>query len=254
MFVTSVSQTCRLLFVAPLCVVIGLSACRDDGPRGAISLDNQDAATLVKADADTQTAEVDALPVPPDAACLQGAGVDLIAHSCQHALKGPFVSVPSVEVGEPAPSVTAPHTAYQVLMLGDGPGFSTRLQFRKKGAGTVVLFASQAIGLHVYNSKGQAVEVPFQDDVAAWCPELPLSLPIWLVDDTYSLLVSSKTSNTVTLVIEAALSVVCISERREEISVDAGTDIDAVVMCRSSGPCTSHAECCEFCHDFDHCH
>jgi hypothetical protein len=40
--------------------------------------------------------------------------------------------------------------------------------------------------------------------------------------------------------------------------VDAGAVPDAGMpppqMCRTSGPCVSNDECCEFCHDFDHCH
>jgi len=205
----------------------------------------------------SQTDALEPLEVAPvpDGGCVLGPMVGLIQHSCRHALHGPFAHLLAAMGTEATPSVSTPHTAYQLTLSKAGEEWRGRVALRMRAEAKVSMFLSRPVDVSIRASTGEEVFGLHVDDGAVtWCPELARVVSASLGMDTYTIFINGGGFSTVMLVIESPEVWECTDERARSMPTVVSGAGAQQTMCRSSGPCTTDSECCEFCHDFDHCH
>jgi hypothetical protein len=170
----------------------------------------------------------------------------LAEHACLHARNGPFRDLTFPTPEATAPEVNRPHTAYRL---------------HASTATATVAFVAPLAGSYVIMSSEDATPLAAASgapstryDTSEACELLPSSS-----------LRQLHAGERLELTYQPFGSVLLVVERLEpatdaQVAPDDATSpphdasADGSVMCRSSGWCSSDAECCAYCHDYDHCH
>jgi hypothetical protein len=192
-------------------------------------------------------------------------------HACRHAIEGPH-AVLDGRLQPPAP-VSDPHTLYTITLGSDGVGgFTGQLRFTAPTPGCWALFVSGVERLQAHAACGGPRSFGSQVRVTA-CRELQRVLALPLASGESITLRLQGGGAQVSLLAErtaraqdadAGPDGAACPEPTEDASVRDALDSSAAdgpargdvtpPVCRASGPCTRDEECCEYCHDGDHCH
>jgi hypothetical protein len=192
-------------------------------------------------------------------------------HACVHAGEGPF----GVLDGTAAGAVSAVHTAYTVKLAAHGTRqFQGKLSFRPDRAGCWAFFASEGLEIVARTSCGQLVLATAPVDTceqwrsaftAALKPNDEVELSLRAPSSAAMLLVErtgehpgeawpdQDAATCVVVPADASVPKPADAPRPDLREVPPTTD-PIPAMCRSEGPCTRDDECCDYCHDGDHCH
>jgi hypothetical protein len=191
---------------------------------------------------DAAPAEVDACV--PDGGAPQLAGA-VVMHACLHGSDGPFRVVTGGPTAEAAPDVSRPHTLFTVLA---GTAESVQVSYLPAAPGDHVLFVARG-ELTAAKQAGSALALERR---GVDCAVLPESYLLQLVGVEPVELTLRAGSDRVAIVIESLASWGADSWQHA-CAAGPVSEADASA-CRKSGPCSSDAECCSYCHDYDHCH
>lgn len=214
-----------------------------------------------------------AAPSPGLDAC--GLEADVASHACDHATRGPFVDLPSGAEG------TEGHVVYRVAAGADG---RFEVGLRPSRSGTWALLVAPADAAFAASVRGGAVRVArladpsctalgathlvaLDADVTVWlrgaAPEPVVRVLAERVDAARGHLEGATCASLLASLAERAPPSGLLPADAAADSLDA-TDADGgggtspppreAGACRSDGPCTRDDECCDYCHDMDHCH
>jgi hypothetical protein len=214
-------------------------------------------ATLSDLDAE-RSPETDSPPPPKKQdAALEASSASLrrlAEHACQHALHGPFRDL-TADAPEAAPQdVSRPHTAYRLHGLSVGAG-SHALVYVPRSSGEHVVLANRVPSW----STREIATTERLYNVSEACALLPVAVVVSLVTGEAASLAFRPYADDVLLVIEPLeLTLDASGDVHDAASdvdtIDAAAGEGGTAMCRSSGPCSSDSECCQYCHDYEHCH
>ncbi|HEX5661356.1 MAG TPA: hypothetical protein VFX59_29405 [Polyangiales bacterium] len=258
---------CSLCVVAWVCVGCeasgDLSADPDaaqDGPRGeAATFFDTGPSQPLDATSPTRDAELssepridaslDAASGNADACVADGAaprlGEAVVMHACLHGSDGPFRVVTGTSSAESAPDVSRAHTLFTVLAVA---GESVHVRYLPAASGDHVLFMARG----ALTAARQASSSLALESRAVDCAVLPDSYLMQLAGLEPVELTLRAASDRVAMVIES-LAGWGADGWQHACGASPATTTDAGA-CRKSGPCSRDAECCSFCHDYDHCH
>jgi hypothetical protein len=242
-----------------------------DAPDSADASASNDAAvrdeSADSAASPTDAALSDAAPAVQDGAALRDAGSavprDAAArcgtatvdqsdgeHACMHAESGPFAMLQLAETAQTAPDASRAHTAFQLSWPADDPTHGY-LRVRPARAATHVIFSA---GAEVIDVAGANENQTATSVSRTYCDRLPSAVVVELKGGEWNVIRLARMGDGAALVV--------IEQLTAETSGACGCDDDAGCgaeeppprECRSSGPCRLDSDCCEFCHDGDHCH
>jgi hypothetical protein len=228
----------------------------------------------------------------PGICASHGLGAQVVSHACLHSMHGPFATLIPAAAPALAPPL-ATHTAYELpldagisyarfsassagwyAVFGEGPRDIELLSAspRNQRLGTTVCSALPWF-IAIELEQADAVELRFRGPWPAMLVLEPLSSfgeGAWICAESCRELQAGCSGDAdccsgfcgggfceqepLGCSDKGAVGAPC----RAAIDCCSGLcegEVCAVrAECRSEGPCTSHSECCEFCHDMDHCH
>lgn len=198
-------------------------------------------------------------------------------HACLHAYEGPFA--PLDGRAHPPARLTETHTLYTIALPDDAPEQPSapgRVGFEVPRPGCWAFFTSGDLALEATTVAGTPIAWTRRSPVRA-CGELGMafSAPFGAGE---SLVVTMRRPDGAGLVPHAGLLVERLGDAPGTAASASQDGADASPSgvddsggpsdtpdggagepgppsaCRASGPCTRDDECCDFCHDLDHCH
>ncbi len=232
------------------------------------------AMTSMPADADVDAELPDAQSGPDSGAGSDGGscaftrlGAAVVEHACLHADHGPFVSVMSARDAEAAPSINSLHTAYQVGSEAQGDRV---VRYEPRHAGQYAVFVDGGV-LRSLTLDSSDPSPLFSGETS--CASLARVAVFELSGGVaYALTLEPNDEAPVLVVIEGLKafgneawdgSCACLSDAEfcntaadccSETCREGRCQPPAEPVCRSFGPCSTDEECCDYCHDYDHCH
>jgi len=242
-----------------LALAVALTACQSETERN----DRLDDATVVVDatvfDAGFSDAQPDTTTSPPDDTRDASGGVFTrgdIDHACLHVQEGPFAQV-SV-AGTPAdfvPEIRNTHTQYTLGLRAGENGHSATFKYRTTGPTWLYFFFS---GANVpVKATASGLPLPVISEPLSGCQGILDGVLVEARSRAEVLVTIGPTPlPSLNFVFETRKFDVTEQDTLPPEPGDAGVSQpqDAGPMCRTSGPCTSNEECCDFCHNFDHCH
>jgi hypothetical protein len=173
-------------------------------------------------------------------------------HACLHADSGPFAMIELSATPETAPDASKPHTAFELSWPAADPSHGY-LRVRANRVATWAIFSANAEVISV-SSQERSLSITRPDQT--FCASLPIAALADLDDGQWSIIRLARMGDGPGLFVIEGL--VAPSSTECGCEDDAGCadqpEPEQPKECRSSGPCNVDADCCEFCHDGDHCH
>lgn len=239
----------------------GTSRSRREAPESADTSASVDAAvseeSVDAAASATDAALSDAGLAAQDAAAPRDAGCGAAAvepsdgeHACMHAESGPFAMLQLAEMAQAAPDASRAHTAFRLSWPADDPTHGY-LRVRPPRAATHVIFTAGAEVIEVAGAN----ENPTATAVATtYCDRLSGAAVVELKGGEWSVIRLARIGDGESLVVIEQLTAQTVGACGCEDDGGCVAEEPPPRECRSSGPCRLNSDCCEFCHDGDHCH
>jgi len=196
-----------------------------------------------------------------------GLGVAVVDHACLHAEHGPFMTVMGARDSEAAPLINRPHTGYQIG--GEAQDYRV-VRYEPRKAGQYALFVEGGV-LRTLTLGASESSALFSGQTS--CAGLARVAVFELSGGvSYALTLEPSDEAPVLVVIEGLeafgseawrSSCACLAAAElcaAEVDCCSGNCEDGrcvppqAPVCRSFGPCSTDEECCDYCHDYDHCH
>lgn len=174
-------------------------------------------------------------------------------HACLHATAGPFADLASGQ------TATDAHVVFEVPVV-DG---AFEVAFRPARPGTWAFFLSPAEMTFDMRLRGTTMEVRRLGNPS--CRALGAAYVVALAAGETVWLLGATTAQRARLLVERVDELDLVGDAcprplpRSDAGPtpdrqDGGTMSGDAGACRSAGPCTRDEECCDYCHDKDHCH
>ncbi len=193
---------------------------------------------------------------PRDAAAPCTLSEDVVEHACLHATSGPFGDLASGQLG------TEAHVVYRTP-LGEGGAFE--VSFLPARAGVWAFFVSPEGATVDVSRDGRPLDA--LRILAPTCRALGAAHVLRLAGEVPVAIRGRSVGAELRMLaerIDGAADLVGGCKALPALP-DGGTPGDAAARdaglslldggaCRSAGPCTRDDECCDYCHDMDHCH
>lgn len=171
-------------------------------------------------------------------------------HACMHAESGPFAMLQLAETAQTAPDASRAHTAFQLNWPADDPSHGF-LRVRPPRAATHVIFSA---GAEIIEVAGANENLTATSVSTTYCDRLPSAAVVELKGGEWSVIRLARMGDGESLVVIEQLTAETGGACGCEEDAGCGAEEPPPRECRSSGPCRLDSDCCEFCHDGDHCH
>lgn len=171
----------------------------------------------------------------------------LAEHACQHARHGPFRELASAGSDGGPHDLSRPHTAYRVPVGANASALP--LVYVPRESGDYIVFASRAASWSTPEDEAGRLY-----DVTAYCDLAPFATLVALKSgESAQVHIGRSGAGEILLVVERLELMLDASAGQSDAAFTDASEGGAA-MCRSSGPCSDDSECCDYCHDYDHCH